>query len=346
MSLANIRETLVGVRITREALAAAGYHPRNKGKFGLYNERLLGIEHNSSPSPDLGPEGELKTTVRDRRGQFRESIKVCMVSQDPLHKLEKIVLVIARDLNDLPLEEREVENVDVVLLKPTEFLMHVLRRDVALLRANARARDTYFLETRTAGQGGRERAFYIKQSRLDEYLHLVTQAMEFTGVRSALLGREVRVSDLVAAGKNLRDKGLIPKVLHEMAPARCPFELRVATVAADHRYPEDLRICSVEQSPLEVLRRLVLVRTRLLDPAASREEQVFRVDDVICLAPTRVVLHALEHDLAVLRGEQPGTPFFLKIKTHYNSGGPRRYSYYIRASMIPRYVAVLQNQPI
>jgi hypothetical protein len=66
LTLEDLREILVGQRLTIARLAKAGISPANKGKWGLFNESLLGIKPNSSPLPDLGDDGELKTTVRDQ----------------------------------------------------------------------------------------------------------------------------------------------------------------------------------------------------------------------------------------------------------------------------------------
>ena len=120
-TIEEIRHRLVGQQLTNDRLREMGISPKSKGKWGEANERLLGLQKNSLPLPDLGNDGELKTAVVDHRGEFRESLAVCMESQDPLKKLAKTVLVVARDLNDSSVfSEREVENVDVLVVTPAK----------------------------------------------------------------------------------------------------------------------------------------------------------------------------------------------------------------------------------
>src|SRR4051812_50035611 len=88
-----IRARLVGQRIGPAELAHARLSPRDKGRWGVYVEGVLGIPRNNLPTPDH-EEGELKVTVCDAAGRFRESVKVCMRGQDPLKKLRSLILVI------------------------------------------------------------------------------------------------------------------------------------------------------------------------------------------------------------------------------------------------------------
>jgi len=341
-TIEEIRHRLVGQQLTNDRLREMGISPKSKGKWGEANERLLGLQKNSLPLPDLGNDGELKTAVVDHRGEFRESLAVCMESQDPLKKLAKTVLVVARDLNDSSVfSEREVENVDVLLLRPSPLLMAALAADVELLRTNRKAKDTYFLELRTKGQGGgpKRYAYYIKKSRLKEYVSSVLRATEFQALRSLLVGREITQAELAAAGFNPRDKGALGKYVHKLA-GNSSWTLRTSVVRPDGQYKEDLLITRSNQDPVAALERLVLVR---IEPFT----QGWRISDVIYLAPSPLVLHILKADHRFLTGNppQPDRAFFLKLKTHHD-GRRRQYSYYIRRSRIDAYCAALLNQPI
>lgn len=179
--LERLKAKLVGRRLTRTLLRELGIQPNDKGKFGKAVERILGVAPNSSPLPDLGEDGELKTTVLDEEGYFRESIRICMSGHDPLIKLTRIVLVIARDLNDARgLADREVVVDDVVLLEPTALVRHSLEADRDALRRDPHSPRTYFLESRTAGQKhSSTRAFYLKKSRVQEYVDELLRATTF-----------------------------------------------------------------------------------------------------------------------------------------------------------------------
>jgi hypothetical protein len=171
MTLGNLRRRLVGVRLTQGLIASLGISARNKGKWGLANELLAGLTASPSKAPDL-PDGELKTTVCDVRGQFREAIKVCLYPGDPLRKLEHLYLVIAEDHGEaLELATREVENRAVLSLRPTPQLHWALMQDCEALDANPATLETEFLVIRPAGtKASGQRAYYLKRERLWDYV--------------------------------------------------------------------------------------------------------------------------------------------------------------------------------
>lgn len=139
--ISEIRRRLIGRRLTTNLVTGRfKLPPTSKGKWGLCNELLLGLKNNSSHTPDLGKAGELKTIVLDRTGRFRESMKVCLTTQDPLEKLANTVLVVARDLNDSSeLAQREVRNVSVIRLKPSKNVLAQLKYDCEVLVKIGRA---------------------------------------------------------------------------------------------------------------------------------------------------------------------------------------------------------------
>ncbi len=342
-----VRRKLLGVRLTRDLVVARGIDPGDKGKWGKVNERLLGISANNLPLPDLGDQGELKTTVRDSSGWFRESLRICMVSHDPLLKLRRMVLVVARDLNDeRRLERREVINEEVLLLEPGEVVKSALRADHELLKRDPRAEGTYFLETRTAGpKGARARAYYLKRSRLQEYVDDVVRATEFRRARDALAAVRITAADLDRAGYSQRDKGRFAKLLRGRVELALREGLRTGVVDAQGNAKEDLLVCSKEDDPILALRRLVWVKTMELHASKTREREGRKVVDVVYLAPTPLVLHVLENDKRLVRTGRGADALFLRLKSHAFTG-QKGLSWYLKAKTLKLYSAVLQNQPV
>lgn len=342
-----VRRKLQGVRLTRDFVAARGIDPRDKGKWGKVNERLLGIAANNLPLPDLGVHGELKTTVRDRSGLFRESLRICMSGHDPLVKLRRMVLVVARDLNDdRRLERREVINEEVLLLEPGQVVESALRSDEELLRRDPRAEGTYFLETRTAGpKGARTRAYYLKRSRLQEYVDDVVRATEFRRARNALADARITAADVDRAGYSQRDKGRFAKLLRGCVEPALRDGLRTGVVDAQGNAKEDLLVCPKEVDPILALRRLLWVRTVELQASKARGREGRKVVDVVYLAPTALVLYVLENDQRLVRSARGAAALFLRLKSHAATG-QKGLSWYLKARSLKLYAAVLQNQPV
>jgi hypothetical protein len=342
-----VRRKLQGVRLTRAFVAARGIDPRDKGKWGKANERLLGIAANNLPLPDLGVHGELKTTVRDSSGSFRESLRICMLGHDPLVKLRRMVLVVARDLNDeRRFERREVINEDVLLLEPGDVVKSALRADQELLRSDPRAEGTYFLETRTAGpKGAQTRAYYLKHSRLQEYVDDVVRATGFRRARDALADARITATDLDRAGYSQRDKGRFAKLLRGRVEPALREGLRTGVVDAQGNAKEDLLVCSKESDPILALRRLLWVKTMELHASRAREREGRKVVDVVYLAPTPLILYVLENDKRLVRSGRGAAALFLRLKSHAFTG-QKGLSWYLKARTLKLYAAVLQNQPV
>lgn len=341
-----VRTTLVGHLITNARLRRARIDPRSKGKWGQYNERLLGLELNNRPLPDFGEDGELKTTVRDGRGEFRESIKICMVGHDPLVKLGRIVLVIARDRNDLDnFEAREVRNEEVLLLEPTSVLRHALERDVQLLKKDIRSKETYFLETRTAGaKGSNTRAYYLKASRVQEYVENVPRTTAFKEIRERLRGLRITAVRLASAGYAPGAKGKFGNYVRQLLPERGEIVIRTGVVDDENEAKEDLLVCNDEQDPVESLRSVVYVPMRIVGVGTGGSESRVVVD-VMYLTPPELALHALAYDKWLVRHGRGEEALFLGRKTHYASG-ERAWSWYIKKGSVRLYSELLRNQPV
>ena len=176
MTLGDLRRRLVGVRLTQGLIASLGISARSKGKWGLANERLAGLMASPSKAPDLA-DGELKTSVCDARGQFREAMKICLYPGEPLRKLEHLYLVIAEDIEGSAervetLTAREVQNRAVLSLRPTPQLHWALTQDCEALDSNPATLDTEFLVIRPAGtKASGQRAYYLKRERLWDYVN-------------------------------------------------------------------------------------------------------------------------------------------------------------------------------
>jgi hypothetical protein len=341
--LERIRELLLGIRLTRGSVEKRGLSPRDKGKWGKAIEALLGISPNSSPLPDLGPDGELKTTVLDRAGRFRESIRICMAQHDPLVKLARIVLVIARDLNDASsIEDREVVVEDVLVLHPTELIHHVLEADRDLLRRDLRSKDTYFLETRTAGaRGATTRAYYLKKTRVQEYVDEIVRATTFRRIRNCLLRLHV-------GPRQLRDyspsnKGRFGMYVQARLPPDLRPGVRTGVIRLDGNAKEDLLVCPETENPVHALRSLVYVPMRVTRAPGTAGESRY-VADVVYLAPNGLVVHALRRDRALARRHRGKQTLFLRLKTRY-FGAERQWSWYLKANAVARYTAIVRNQP-
>ncbi len=338
-----VRERLVGQALTRRRLMVAGLDLRGKGKWGRFNEHLLGIPANASPLPDLGDDGELKTTVRDRAGNFREALRICVVRHDPLVKLRKIVLVIARDRNEAQrFEDREVVNEDVVLLEPTTVIRRALEYDHDLLRRDPHSPGTYFLETHPQGS---TRAFYVKRTRLQEYVEHVPRITEFRKIREILKGRRITAADLRRAEYAPAAKGRFGNYVRGLLDETLREGVHSGVIDQHGEAKEDLVLCPEEGDPIEALRRIIYVPMRVLRPGAQAADESREILDVVFLAPTELVLHVLERDRWLIRRGRGAHALFLRLKTRAATGKPG-LAWYIKANAVSLYAAVLRNQPL
>jgi hypothetical protein len=339
----SVRERLAGRALTKRRLIAAGIDLRGKGKWGRYNEHLLGIPANSSPLPDLGDDGELKTTVRDRAGNFREALRICVVGHDPLIKLRKIVLVIARDRSDAQrFEEREVVNEDVVLLEPTTVIQRALEYDCDLLRRDPRAAGTYFLETHPQGS---TRAYYVKKARLQEYVEHVPRITEFRKIREVLKGRRITAADLRRADYAPAAKGRFGNYVRGLLDESLREGVHSGVIDKNGEAKEDLVLCPKEADPIEALRRIIYTPMRVLRPGGHAAEESRDILDVVFLAPTELVLHVLERDRSLIRRGRGAEALFLRLKTRAPTG-MTGWAWYLKAKAVSLYAAVLRNQPL
>ncbi len=69
-----------------------------------------------------------------------------------------------------------------------------------------------------------------------------------------------------------------------------------------------------------------------------------QVADVVYLAPNDLVLHALRRDEWLVRRGRPREALFLRLKSHATTG-KTGLSWYIKASAVSLYAAILRNQP-
>jgi hypothetical protein len=69
------------------------------------------------------------------------------------------------------------------------------------------------------------------------------------------------------------------------------------------------------------------------------------IEDVIYLAPTSLILHALEYDRKLVNAGRPEASHFLRLKSHGAQRGDGQ-SWYIKASSVALYVELLRNQPL
>lgn len=343
LGIESVRQRLVGQVLTKRRLAAAGFSLRGKGKWGRFNEQLLGIPANASPLPDLGDDGELKTTVRDRGGDFREALRICVVSRDPLVKLRKIVLVIARDRNEAGrFEDREVVNEEVVLLEPTTVVRRALEYDYELLRRDEHAAGTYFLETHPQGS---TRSFYIKQWRLQEYVEHVPRVTAFRKIREVLKGRRITAVDLRRAGYAPAAKGRFGNFVRGLLDGTLRDGVHSGVVDRNGEAKEDLVLCPQEEDPIEALRRIIYIPMRVLRPGSRPADESREILDVIFLAPTELVLHVLEQDRRLIRARRGAEALFLRLKTRAPTGQPG-WAWYLKKNAVSLYAAVLRNQPL
>ncbi len=340
-----IRRKLVGQALTKERLQAAGIDPRNKGKWGRFVEHLLGIAANSSPLPDLGADGELKTTVRDHAGDFREALRICVVGHDPLLKLRKLLLVIARDRNEAKqLEDREVTIEEVVLLEPTTVVERALEHDCEILRRDPRSRRGYFLETHPQGARHTEvRAYYVRRTRLQEYLEHVLRVARFRLLRDKLKGRRITPADFARGGYSVRDKGRFGHYVRSVLDEPLRAGVRTGLVNTQGEAKDDLLLCRKDADPVVALRGVIYVPMRSAGgvQAGQRREIV----DVVYLAPTELVLHVLEHDRWLIKKGRGRQALFLRLKTQAATG-KTGWSWYLKASAVSLYADVLRNQPL
>ncbi len=339
------RELLLEKRLTRRFIAKLGLDLRDKGKWGKAVERILDIPPNSSPLPDLGADGELKTTVLDRAGRFRESVRICMQGHDPLVKLAKIVLVVARDLSDATaIEDREVIVEDVLLLEPTRLIRHVLEADRHLLRRDARSKDTYFLETRTAGtKGTTTRGYYLKKARVQEYTDEIVRATSFRELRERLLPVP-RITPRMLRRYSGSNKGRFGQLIRDLLPPDLRPGVRTGVVDAEGNAKEDLLVCAEADNPVHALRRLLYVPMRIVSGQGTAAESR-RIVDVVYLAPDALVVHALRRDRWLVRHHRPKDALFLRLKTRYFEGA-RRWAWYLKRNAVNRYAAIVRNQPV
>ncbi len=340
-----IRELLLEKRLTRRFIEKLGLDPRDKGKWGKAVERILDISPNSSPLPDLGADGELKTTVLDRAGHFRESVRICMHGHDPLVKLARIVLVIARDLSDaMAIEDREVIVEDVLLLEPTRLIRHALEADRDLLHRDPRSKDTYFLETRTAGtKGTTTRGYYLKKARVQEYTDEIVRATSFREVRERLLPVP-RVTPRMLRRYSDSNKGRFGQLIRDLLPPDLRPGVRTGVVDAEGNAKEDLLVCAEADNPVHALRRLLYVPMRIVSGQGTAAESR-RIVDVVYLAPDALVVHALRRDRWLVRHHRPKDALFLRLKTRYFEGA-RRWAWYLKRNAVNRYAAIVRNQPV
>lgn len=342
-----IRDALVGHLITLPRLRRAGFSPRSKGKWGHYNERLLGLKTNSNPAPDFGELGELKTTVRDRNGRFRESLKICMAGHDPLAKLARVILVVARDQNDAErLEDRVVRNEEVVLLEPTTILKQALLRDVQLLGRDSKSKETYFLETRTAGaKGTATRAFYLKGSRLQEYVENVPRTAAFRAIQQRLRGLAISHRTLQREGYQAGAKGRFGNYVRSLLPRETAFEVRTGVIDGESLAKEDVLVCREKEDPVAALRNVIYVPMRIR-PGRRGSPESRVIADVMYLAPSELVVHVLEHDRRLVKRNRASEALFLRLKTHYSPNAPQAWSWYLKSEAVRTYAEVLRNQPV
>jgi hypothetical protein len=109
--------------VTAQKLAASGYRPTNKGRFGLFVNAMV--------PPDLGI--TVRTTAVRGTHDFDQDLLICPQDADPVAALDRIILVCLRPLrHNAPPDEEDREIVDVVYLAPPRIAIHALRRDVDL----------------------------------------------------------------------------------------------------------------------------------------------------------------------------------------------------------------------
>lgn len=339
LGLADLRVRLEGKTLSLDLIRSLGLGLRDKGKWGKANELLVGLALNPSPEPDLD-DGELKTTVRGTDGRFRESLKICMSGKSPMTKLEHIYLVIARDLNySKDLTRRVVKNERVASLRPTEPVQRALEFDELLLHDHPRARETHFLETRTAGtRNSNTRAYYIRANAIDSYIAETVVRREFRLVERALQGLQVTNQTLSAAGISLAPKNRVGMLIAKKAGADQLYsQVRQGPVDERGEALEDLLICDSDEDPLPALWRTIYVAVG--PPAEGGPRGVRRV---VPLIPTEVVARNIRRDLRLLRSRRRGTrsTYFLKLKPHGQKGSGN-LAFYLDRRYVARYVGLV-----
>ncbi len=339
LGLAELRAKLEGKTLSLDLLRSLGLGLGDKGKWGKANELLAGLTLSPSPEPDLDG-GELKTTVRQTDGRFRESLKICMSGRSPMTKLEHIYLVIARDLNDSQVfTRRVVKNERVISLRPTARVRRALEFDELLLHEHPRAKQTHFLETRTAGtRNSSTRAYYIRANALDSYIAETVVRREFEQVERALRGLQVTDQTLRAAGISLAPKNRVGMLIAKKARAgKLYSQLRQGPVDGRGEALEDLLICDSDEDPLPALWRTIYVAVG--PPAGGSPRGVRRV---VPLIPTEVVGRNIRRDLRVLRSRRRGTrsTYFLKLKPHGQKGSGD-LAFYLDRRYVARYVGLV-----
>ncbi len=346
LGLAGLRERLEGRTLTAEFLGRRKLGLGDKGKWGKANELLAGLTLNPSPEPDL-EDGELKTTVRGIDGRFRESVKICMTGHSPIVKLQHIYLAIARDQNEASdFAARVVRNERVVSLRPTGRTKRALLFDELLLGERPGARDTHFLETRTAGQrGSSTRAFYIRANALERYISDTVVRIEHA--RLARVLRRVAITDsaIRRAGISLAQKNRVGRFIARTVNASELYaQIRQGPVDGGGEALEDLLVCEEHEDPVQALWRTIYVAVG--PPARASAAAAARVvRAVVPLAPTEVVSRALRRDLRLLRSRsrrRRGAAYFLKLKPHGQKGSETR-AFYLDRRFVSRYVGLVSD---
>jgi hypothetical protein len=334
LTLSDIRQKLIGRKLTRRLVTQRfNIPPTSKGKWGLCNERLLDLSSNSSHEPDLGRGGELKTLVVNHRGKFRESMKICTVTCDPLEKLANIVLVVARDSNGPNrLVDREVRNESVIRLKPSRRVLAQLEHDRDVLRTpGASGQSTHFLEVRPAGRGGGTEAYYIRLPRLSQYVDEVALAQELPKIRR-LVGLEVTETMLRKCGFGEKNKGRYGQYVRSLLRGIHTI-VRTGPVDHDLRPLEDLLVCESFDCALDILRRSVYL-------PMQRTTLGRKIVDARPLAPTDILARTIRSECARLR--RGGSTMYLSLKPHHFAGKAGD-AFYLRANKLCEYLLIAER---
>lgn len=168
----------------------------NKGWAGQTLERHLGLQINSSRSPNLGS-WELKAIplkmLKSGKLQFKETMAVTMidppyVTQTPfedshlLTKLKRFVLV-ARFVGDSYSDPTHIHSVSAIKLDTRPDLYNAVKADYELVQKTIQTKGFdalsgkmgVYIQPRTKGQGGnapKTRAFYARPKFLAEIMPL------------------------------------------------------------------------------------------------------------------------------------------------------------------------------
>ena len=284
-------------------------------------------------------DAELKTTRRGTDGRFLESVKICSLGQNPIHKLEHIYLVIARE-SGAKSAETFVRNEAVISLKPDSTLLRALRFDVELLSEDPRAKATHFLETRTAGASGQtSRAYYLRKDKIPDYVHETLIRTEHKEVRDVLRCRAVQERALRGMRLSPARKNRVSVFLNELLGETYAIR-RTSPIDAEGEAQEDLLVCGEHEDPLAALSRMLYIQVEILPGDASGQCNR-RVRDVIQLKPTPVVAEALRRDVRALRRKRGRPGHLLKLKPHAQKGQSGK-AFYIAKKFVSKYVDLVR----